>query len=112
MRNELNKLITLFSIVKIMENLQTQILFTPLKFKHLKKLLDFCLLNCCMYIYIFVYMANHFTFYGSIPFTFRLIWRDGGGSSTLYHSCGFVCQKRILKTFPGPGYLRSEDEVA
>ena len=29
--------------------------------------------------------------------------------STLCHSCGFVCQQRVLKTFPGPGYLRSED---
>ena len=25
------------------------------------------------------------------------------------HSCGFACQQRVLKTFPGPGYLRSED---
>ena len=32
--------------------------------------------------------------------------------STLCHSCGFACQQRLLKTFPGPGYLRSEDGVA
>ena len=23
----------------------------------------------------------------------------------------FPCQQRVLKTFPGPGYLRSEDRV-
>ena len=26
-------------------------------------------------------------------------------SSTLYQSRGFACQQRVLKTFPGPGYL-------
>ena len=31
--------------------------------------------------------------------------------STLCHSCGFACQQRVLKTFPGPGHLRSEDGV-
>ena len=25
--------------------------------------------------------------------------------------CGFACQQRVLKTFLGPGYLRSENEV-
>ena len=39
-----------------------------------------------------------------------LIERDGG-LSTLCHSCGFACQQRVLKTFPGPGYLCSEDGV-
>ena len=39
-----------------------------------------------------------------------LIGRDGG-LSTLCHGCGFACQERVLKTFPGPGYLRSEDGV-
>ena len=24
---------------------------------------------------------------------------------------GFDCQQRVLKTFPGPGYLHSEDGV-
>ena len=36
-----------------------------------------------------------------------VIWRNGG-LSNLCHSCGFACQQRVLKTFPGPGYLRSE----
>ena len=46
--------------------------------------------------------------YVSIPLALGLIRRDGG-LSTLCHSCGFACQQRVLKTFPGPGYLRSED---
>ena len=48
--------------------------------------------------------------YGSIPLALGLIGRDGG-LSTLCHSCGFACQQRVLKTFPGPGYLHSEDGV-
>ena len=48
--------------------------------------------------------------YGSITLTLVLIGREGG-LSTLCHSCGFACQQRVLKTFPGPGYLRSEDGV-
>ena len=31
-----------------------------------------------------------------------------GGLSSLCHSSGFACQQRVLKTFPNPGYLRSE----
>ena len=31
--------------------------------------------------------------------------------STLSHNCGFACQQRVLKTFPGPSHLRSEDGV-
>ena len=49
--------------------------------------------------------------YGSIPFTLGLIGRNGGLSS-LCHSCGSASQQRVLKTFPGPGYLPSEDGVA
>ena len=33
------------------------------------------------------------------------------GLSIPCHSCGFACQKRVLKTFPGPGYLRSDDGI-
>ena len=36
---------------------------------------------------------------------------SNGGLSTLCHRCGFACQQRVLKTFPGLGYLRSEDKV-
>ena len=28
-----------------------------------------------------------------------------GGFSTLCHSCGYFCQQRELKMFPGPGYI-------
>ena len=48
--------------------------------------------HMCMYIYL------------------GLIGRDGG-LSALCHSCRFACQQRVLKTFPGPGYLCSEDGV-
>ena len=44
------------------------------------------------------------------PFGLRFD-REGWGLSTQCHSCGFACQQRVLKTFPGPGYLRSEDGV-
>ena len=46
--------------------------------------------------------------YGSILLTLGLIGRDGG-LSFLCHSCRFACQQRVLKTFPGPGYLHSDD---
>ena len=39
-----------------------------------------------------------------------LIVRDDG-LSTLCHSCGFSCQQKVLKTFPGPGYFHSKDGV-
>ena len=37
-------------------------------------------------------------------------WRDGC-LRTLYHSCEFACQQRVLKIFPGPSYLCSKDEI-
>ena len=46
--------------------------------------------------------------YDSIPLTLGLIERDDG-LSALCHICGFAFQQRVLKTFPGPGCLRSED---
>ena len=42
--------------------------------------------------------------------TLRLIGRDGV-LSTLCHSCRFSRQQSVLKTFPGRGYLHSEDWV-
>ena len=48
--------------------------------------------------------------YGSIPLALGLIW-SYCGLSTLYQSCGFACQQRVLKTFPGSGYLHSENGV-
>ena len=46
--------------------------------------------------------------YSSIPWTLMLI---GMVVWALCHSCGFGYQQKVLKTFPGPGYLLSEDEV-
>ena len=34
-----------------------------------------------------------------------------GGLITLCHSCEFACHQRVLKTFPGPDYILSEDGV-
>ena len=48
--------------------------------------------------------------YVSISLTLVLIGRDGG-LSTLCHSYLFDYQQRMLKTFAGPGFLCSEDEV-
>ena len=58
----------------------------------------------------FVYRLTISSCYGSIPLALWLIGRDGG-LSTVCHSCGFACQQRVLKTFPGPGYLHSKDGV-
>ena len=44
--------------------------------------------------------------YSSIPLTLGLIGGDNG-LSTLCHSCEFACQRRVLKTFPALGHLRS-----
>ena len=46
----------------------------------------------------------------TLDLSLGLIGSDGG-LNTLCHSCGFACQQRVPKTFPGPGYLRSEDQV-
>ena len=48
--------------------------------------------------------------YGSLPLALGLIGRDDGLSTPCY-SCGFTCQQRVLKTFPGSGYLHSKDGV-
>ena len=44
------------------------------------------------------------SWYDSIPLTLVLIERDGG-LRTLCHNSGSDYQRRVLKTFPGPGYL-------
>ena len=65
--------------------------------------------NIYIYIYIYIWLTIS-PCYGSIPLALGLIGRDGGLSS-LCHSCGFACRQRVLRTFPGTGYLRSEDGV-
>ena len=59
------------------------------------------------FVYILVTISSC---YGSVPLAFVLIGWDGG-LNTLCYGCGFVCQQRVLKTFPGPGYMHSEDGV-
>ena len=67
-------------------------------------------------IYIYIYIYTIYTWltisscYDATPLTLGLIGMDSG-LSTLDHSCGFACQQRMLKTFPGPGYLCSMDGV-
>ena len=48
--------------------------------------------------------------YGSIRLTLVLIEREGG-LSNLCHNCGFDYPQRLVKMFPGGGYLHSEDGV-
>ena len=52
----------------------------------------------------FVYIGHHFILLRLNPFDLSVMVTDGG-LSTLCHSCGFACQQKLLKTFPGPGYL-------
>ena len=49
--------------------------------------------------------------YGSVALTLGLIERDGD-LSILCHNWEFACQQSVLKVFLGPGYLRSEDQLA
>ena len=46
----------------------------------------------------------------TLDFSLGLIGRDGG-LGTLCHNYRFACQQRVLKTFPGPGYLHCKDGV-
>ena len=67
----------------------------------------------CVYIYLNINIYRYIwltisSCYGSIPLALGLIGRDGS-LSTLCHSCEFACQQMVLKTFPGPCYLHSED---
>ena len=54
-----------------------------------------CYIHTTLYIYMYIYKHIIHTY----------------GLSTLCHNCGFACQQRVLKTFPGPDYLHSEDGV-
>ena len=59
------------------------------------------------FVYIWLTISSC---YCSIPLALGLMGRDAS-LSTLCHGCGFVCQQRVLKAFPGSGSLHSEDEV-
>ena len=77
-------------------------------FKYSSALLNIYVISMlCMYVYIWLTISSYC---GSIPLALGLIGRDGG-LSALCHGCGFACQQRVLETFPGPGYLHSEDGV-
>ena len=58
----------------------------------------------------FVDMAHYFLLLQSIPLPFGLI-EDDDGLSALCHGDGFACHQRVLKMFPGPGYLISDDWI-
>ena len=66
-----------------------------------------CIKNILVNLYIWLTISPS---YGSNALDLGLIERDGG-LSALYHSCGFDCQQRVLKTFLVPDYLRSKDGV-
>ena len=61
-----------------------------------------------IYVYIYIYIYN-LSCYSSISVPFGDM--EHGDLSTLCHSCVFVCYQVVLKTFPVPGNLRSEDRV-
>ena len=59
--------------------------------------------------YIFVYMVHHFILLWFNPFDLKVDREGVVVRALLCHSCGCSCQRRVLKTFRGPGYIRSED---
>ena len=59
--------------------------------------------------FVCIWLTNS-SCYGSIFLKLVLIERDGS-FSTLCHSCVSDYQQNVVKTFPGRGYLRSEDGV-
>ena len=62
----------------------------------------------CMYVYIYIYIHTYIYIY---IHTYILNIYIYIYIYILHHICGFACQQRVLKTFPGPDYLRSEDGV-
>ena len=60
----------------------------------------------------FIDMAHHFMLRRFHPLDLSLKLRGRNGAfSTLCNSCEFACQKTVLKTFHGTGYLHSKDGV-
>ena len=72
----------------------------------------FCTYVCfCMYVCIYIYiLAHHFMLLSLYHFDLG-VDSEGWWLSNLCHSCGFTYQQRVLKMFPGHGYLHSEDGV-
>ena len=68
-----------------------------------------------IYIYIYIYIhIQYIQYIYSSPsdlataqsHCLMMIGRDGG-LRALYHNYWFACQQKVLKMFPGTGYLRS-----
>ena len=55
-----------------------------------------------------IYMGHHFYLLRLNPFELS-IDREGSWFDHSVYSCWFACQQRVLKTFPGPDYVRFED---
>ena len=69
-----------------------------------------------LYVYhihiIINYISNHIIIYHIHIYIYINIYMVRNGSlRTLCQSCWLPCHQRVLKTFPGPGYLCSEDGV-
>ena len=58
----------------------------------------------------FVYMADHFILLQLNPFGHK-VDREGWWFEHSLYICGFACQQRVLKKFPGHGYLGYKDRL-
>ena len=68
--------------------------------------------NIYIYIYIlYIYRYIYVYVYVYIYTQYSMVIGRNGGLGTLCHSCRFAPQQRVLKTFPGPGYLRFEKGI-
>ena len=54
-------------------------------------------------------MTHHFILLRQSQYL--MVIEKDGGLSTLCDSCRFICQQSVLKTFPGPDYLWSDDRI-
>ena len=68
-------------------HLKSILLFAKFILPFIRCILDVNVDDIHIYIYIYIYIYN----------------------ALLCHSYGFACQQRVLETFPGPGYLGSEN---
>ena len=78
--------------------------------------ISICFSRCrflSIYTYVYMYIYKH-----SSPFDlarvqsqYLMVVERDDGLSTLCHTCGFPSEQRVLKTFPGPRYLCSENRV-
>ena len=57
----------------------------------------------CIWLSIFSFLR--------VNFLILVLTGSDSGLRTLRHSCIFYYQRRVVKTFPGPGYIHSEAGV-